>query len=153
MIRFARYEDYNHIHEMLQDIHGMHVKEEPKYYKKINEVISLSDFNNEVDKKHVFVYEENEKILAYAIFAEMLISNHPIIVDQKVLMIDDICVLKSERGRGIGKELFAYIERYAKENNYTNIDLNVWTFNTDALNFYKSMGMRETRVKMSKSIE
>jgi ribosomal protein S18 acetylase RimI-like enzyme len=152
MIRFATYDDYKQISEMLKDIHGMHVKAEPSYYKNVEEVISVKDFNEEVDKKHVFVYDTNDKIIGYVIFAEMVIQNHPIINDQRVFMIDDIYVLPSERGKGIGRQLFSYIEKYAKDNKYTNIDLNVWTFNVNALKYYKSMGMRETRVKMSKKI-
>ena len=72
-------------------------------------------------------------------FNDMIISNHPIIKDQKILMIDDICVKDTERGKGIGRELFIYTEKYAKGNNYTNIDLYVWSFNINAYKFYKSI--------------
>ncbi len=153
MIRFAQYNDFNQISLMLKDIHGMHVKAEPKYYKNVDQIISQDDFNKEIDSKHIFVYAVNNKVLGYVMFADMIITNHPIIIDQKVLMIDDICVIPSERGKGIGRKLFNYIEKYAKEQNYTNIDLNVWSFNINAFKFYKSMGMRETRIKMSKNIE
>jgi ribosomal protein S18 acetylase RimI-like enzyme len=152
MIRFAKYDDFGHINEILKDIHNMHVKNEPNYYKKVDEVISKKEFNEEIDKKHVIIYESDNAILVYVIFSEMIINHHPMIKDQKVLFIDDICVLHSERGKGIGRQLFNYIENYAKDNLYTNIDLNVWSFNVNAFKFYKSMGMRETRIKMSKNI-
>jgi len=153
MIRFAINNDFYQISEMLKDIHGMHVKAEPNYYKNVEQVISEIDYKEEVNKNHIIVYEENETIIGYVMFAEMSINKHPIIKDQKVLMIDDICVISSERGKGIGRQLFNHIEKYAKDNNYTNIDLNVWSFNINAHKFYKSMGMRETRVRMSKNIE
>jgi len=152
MIRYAIVKDFAQISDMLKDIHGMHAKAEPKYYKNVETVISEKEFKDEIDKKHIIVYENNDKIFGYVMFADMTINNHPIIKDQKILMIDDICVLSSERGKGIGRKLFNYIEKYAKDRDYTNIDLNVWSFNINAFKFYKSMGMRETRIKMSKDI-
>jgi len=151
MIRFAEYKDFIQISEMLYDIHSMHAKAEPNYYKNVEQVISENDFNNEIDRKHIIVYEDNKKITGYVMFADMIISNHPIIKDQKILMIDDIYVASSERGKGIGRQLFNHIEKFAKDNCYTNIDLNVWSFNVNAFKFYKSMGMRETRIRMSKN--
>ena len=153
MIRFASYNDFHQISEILKDIHGMHAKAEPNYYKNVEQVVSEKDYKDEVDKKHIFVYENNGKILGYVMFAEMIINNHPIIKNQKILMIDDICVISSERGKGIGRQLFNHIENYAKANSYTNIDLNVWSFNINAYKFYKSMGMRDTRIRMNKDIE
>jgi len=150
MIRFADDSDFIQISEMLRDIHGIHVKAEPHYYKNVEQVISEKDYKDEVSKKHIVVYEDNGKISGYVMFSEMIIKDHPIIIDQKILMIDDICVVSSERGKGIGRQLFNYIENHAKDNLFTNIDLNVWSFNINAFKFYKSMGMRETRIKMSK---
>jgi ribosomal protein S18 acetylase RimI-like enzyme len=152
MIRFAEYEDFNQIHEILKDLHGLHVKGEPNYYKKADAIISVKEFNDEIDKGHVLVYECDSKILGYIMFYEMIITNNPIIKDQKVLFINDLCVLHSERGKGIGRQLFCNIERFAKDNQYTDIELNVWSFNINAFKFYKSMGMRETRIKMGKRI-
>ena len=152
MIRLAKYDDFDQIKTMLKDIHGMHAKAEPNYYKNVEEVIPENVYKDEVDKKHIFVYEVDDTISGYVMFNDFIINNHPIIKDQKILMIDDICVKDTERGKGIGRQIFNYIENHAKENNYTSIDLHVWSFNINAYKFYKSMGMRDSRTRMIKEI-
>lgn len=152
MIRLATDGDFAQISAMLRDIHRAHARAEPSYYKDLDEVMTEKDFRAEVAAGHVMVLEEDGVVKGYAIFADMLIQNHPIIKDQKILMIDDICVLASERGRGVGRRLFGHIEKHARAHDYTSIDLNVWTFNLDAHKFYRSMGMRDTRVRMTKEL-
>lgn len=153
MIRLAEYKDFLEISSLQKEVHKIHVNAEPTYYKDLEVVMTEEYFKSEVDKNHIFVYELNEKILALTIFAERIIANNPIMKDQKILLIDDICVASSERRKGLGRELFNYIENYAYKNNFTKIDLNVWSFNTSAYYFYKSLGMRDATIRMTKDIK
>ena len=68
--------------------------------------------------------------------------------DIKTLYIDDICVDENARGKHIGKTLYEYVLSYAKENDYYNITLNVWTCNPGAMKFYESLGFLPQKIGM-----
>lgn len=68
------------------------------------------------------------------------------------LEIRGIYVRENDRKKGIGKELFSYVENnYRKEKK--NIILNVDINNQTAIDFYSSLGFKGTRLGMTKKIE
>ena len=75
----------------------------------------------------VFVCVEGEKVIGHAFCIHKQEINDNILTDIKTLYIDDICVDENARGKHIGKMLYEYVLSYAKENDYYNITLNVWT--------------------------
>ena len=64
------------------------------------------------------------------------------------LYIDDLCVDAAMRGRGIGKVLYDYAVKYARENGYYNLTLNVWACNPSAMRFYEKCGLTVQKVGM-----
>lgn len=52
--------------------------------------------------------------------------------DVKTLYIDDLCVDKLAREQHIGKMLYDYVIRFARENSFYNVTLNVWADNKNA---------------------
>jgi len=52
---------------------------------------------------------------------------------------------KALRGQKFGKKLFQFAENKAKEEGFENISLLVWSFSTQAIKFYHSMGMIVTQ--------
>ena len=55
----------------------------------------------------------------------------------KCLFLEDIIVKESERGRGIGKELFKKIISISKEQNMARMEWQVLDWNQTAIDFYK----------------
>jgi len=55
----------------------------------------------------------------------------------KCLFLEDIIVKESERGRGIGKELFKKIISISKEQNMGRMEWQVLDWNQTAIDFYK----------------
>lgn len=66
--------------------------------------------------------------------------------------IGSVCVVESERGRGIGRELIALVERWAVEKGAVDIRLNVWKFNTGAMCLYEELGYAERSVNFGKPL-
>ena len=66
----------------------------------------------------------------------------------KTLYIDDLCGEEMRRGSHVGRMLFEYVTRYAKEEGFYNVTLNVWSGNDGALKFYEAMGMRVMKTTM-----
>ncbi|MEX2105038.1 MAG: GNAT family N-acetyltransferase, partial [Bacilli bacterium] len=72
---------------------------------------------------------------------------------RKYIFVDDFCVEENHRGQGIGRALFQFLIEYAKEISATHIELGVAEFNTGALLFYESLGMKTRSRKMEYIIE
>ncbi len=70
----------------------------------------------------------------------------------RIAYIDNICVDKAYRGRGAGRLLYDETVRMAKERGADTLMLTVWSFNTDAIEFYKHLGMKERNINMEAGI-
>lgn len=90
----------------------------------------------------------NERVLGHAFCIHQQEKNHNVLTDVKTLYIDDICVHSECRKKGVGKQLYHYVYEYAKQENYYNITLNVWSFNESALRFYEDCGMTVQKMGM-----
>ena len=56
------------------------------------------------------------------------------------------------RGKGIGKALFLETEKLVKEKGAKRLDLHVWEFNSEAVHFYKALGMQIQRYTLEKDL-
>lgn len=101
------------------------------------------------DTKPIFVcVDEEENVLGYAFCVWQQHINNEILTDIKTLYIDDLCVDETRRGQHIGKSLYEYVLAYAKENNFYNVTLNVWSLNESAMKFYEACGLKAQKVGM-----
>ena len=79
----------------------------------------------------------------------------PVIVARDIknnnsLYIDDLCVDKSCRGRGVGRILYNAAVQFAREHDCYNITLNVWELNSSAKAFYQKMGLLPLKTTLEK---
>ena len=63
----------------------------------------------------------------------------------KYLEIQEIGTLQCAQGKGYGKEIIKAVKNIAQEHNIHRIELNMWTFNEDALKFYEKTGFSTYR--------
>lgn len=61
-----------------------------------------------------------------------------------VLVVRRLAVHPKWQGHGIARQLMDYAERFAIENNYASIRLNVYSGNLRAINFYQRRGYKKT---------
>ncbi|KFZ43727.1 GNAT family N-acetyltransferase [Anoxybacillus flavithermus] len=130
---------------------------------------NISDvFNSEI--KHIYSYEEmkkliedNNKVVAlaenqkfgcigYVIAEKKDISKIYIFKQKNILYIKDLGVTQSMRGKGIGSALIKWIESWSYNNNIDEIQLNVWTENFKAVEFYQYLGFNEIKKTYIKQI-
>lgn len=143
-IREANIDDYINIKNLVIEVYKLHLENRPDVYRDIDNPFEKQKFNKILQDKNikVFLVEDvkDKKILAYSIL-KISTALNPILIKRNFVYIDDFCVEKDCKRRGIGKLLFKYITSYAKEKAILSIRLNVWEFNKDAFEFYKKMGM------------
>lgn len=149
MIREMNLNDYEDVRILVKQIHELHLSNRPDIYndgesfpKEYFEKV-LSDANN-----LNYVYIENKKIVGVLNATLQHTNPLPIIKPRTYYFIENLVVDKNHRRKGIAKKLFSYFTLKAKENNIDSIELNVWSFNTEAIKFYESMGMNIKNIRM-----
>lgn len=154
MIRLARQNDVLDIGNILLQVHDVHQRIRPDLFKKGMRKYSDEDLVKIINdsSKPIFVYEENNKIIGYCFCNIQITKDVPSLFDRKSLYIDDLCVDIEFRNKHIGKSLFEYVKKYATDNDFDSITLNVWEGNDAALNFYKNVGLKPLKTTMEMKI-
>jgi len=148
-IRRATHKDSEKIIDLLNQVLEVHNQGRPDLFKANSRKYTDEELSGIIDDDTtpIFVAEDNE-VLGYAFCIHICHENHNILTDIKTLYIDDLCVDKNCRGKGVGKALYNYVLDYAKQNNCYNVTLNVWNCNTDALRFYEKCGLKIQKTGM-----
>lgn len=139
-VRKAEKKDISSILSLLDEVNEIHEKARPdifkrgqKYHEKDVEAL-LKD-----KKVHILVAEE-ETILGYAILFEEEQKEDELMKERRFLYLDDLCVDKKARGKGVGSLLLREAEKLARSLSYSTITLRVWSFNEKAIAFYQKEG-------------
>ena len=150
-IRRASKEDIGRINELLHQVLDVHHKVRPDIFKP-----NAKKYTNEEllailedESRPIFVADDNgETVVAYAFCVFIRHESNNILTDIKTLYIDDLCVDKCARGRGIGTKMLDFVKDYAREIGCYNVTLNVWACNPGALKFYEKCGMQVQKMGM-----
>ena len=101
------------------------------------------------DETPVFVgVDENDRVLGHGFCVLQTQPNTRLMVENRTLYIDDICVDEAARGTGVGRAIYAHILDYARGLGCYNVTLNVWSCNPGAMAFYEKLGMTPYKVGM-----
>ncbi len=154
IFRKAKESDYDAILKMKRESYNWHHTNRPDFYKYSELPMDKKEYEGLLNSQEYDIYavESDNKICGYAIIKVMSFTDNPLILDHKRLFIDDIYIDPSFRKKGIGKFLMKELESICKSQGFKHMDLNVWNFNTEAINFYKKTGMKEIIIRMEKKI-
>ena len=153
MIRKAENKDYEELIKLVYQVHKLHCENRPDIYVDGNPFPKNyfdNMFNDE--KSLILVFEEDKKIVG--LLTASIKHNNPISIakSRTVYFIEDIVVDNNYRRKGIGKQLYNYLEEKAIKEGIDAIELNVWAFNKTALEFYQSLGMSVKNLKLEKQL-
>ena len=146
-IGFAKREDLERINVLRKQVNDLHVKGKPEIFKP-GFPPALRDHVYEIfddPRKRIVVCRSGEDICAFAVLTHIAKPETPFTYGRDYLDIDEFCVDKACRRRGIGTRMIGFIRDYAKEEGLDRIELNMWEFNRDALAFYESVGFATYR--------
>ena len=147
-IRKAKVEDIKEISNILMQVSKLHSDNRQDIFKdkKMSEIIKWSEDILKDNQKIVIVAESESKICGVAVCKIKTINEHINIKDTKIFSVDELCVDKDYRKKGIGSNLIEEAKKLAEENNCNRLELNCWKFNQDAMKFYKDIGFEEQRI-------
>ena len=146
----AKDSDKEKVLELLNQVLEIHHQIRPDIFMpgktKYSEEMLLDMFKD--DNNPIYVARENNEVLGYAFCELREVPFSTTMVPHKSLFIDDLCVDKNIRSKGVGKALFDYVKQEAKKMDCYEVTLNVWEGNDSAIAFYKKMGMQVKEYQM-----
>lgn len=150
IIRKAKLTDIDRLSELLYEVHKLHAKHRPDVFKKRKQKYTKKDLESILTNEltPVWVAEEKKQVVGYLFGIYEEIKDHKSMTDRKSLYIDDLCVDKDFRKKGIGRQLYNYAKMVARTNGCYDITLNVWNLNPGAIAFYEKLGMQPMKVYM-----
>lgn len=90
----------------------------------------------------------DRQLVAYSIIEIQFTEQHKNFRERVTLVIQDMCIKESSRGKGVGQLLFDSIISFGKENNADALELDVFSENDLAIQFFESNGMRDKTRRM-----
>jgi len=150
VIRKAKFTDIDRLSELLYEVHNLHAEGRPDIFQKGKQKYSKEDLESVLKngKTPVWVAEEKRKVVGYIFCIYEEVKDHTSLTDRKTLYIDDLCVDKEFRQKGIGKALYNYVKMIAKSNGCYDVTLNVWNLNPGAIAFYEKLGLKPMKTYM-----
>ena len=150
-IRRAENHDIPRIIELLSQVLEVHAAGRPDLFKSGTTKYSEEELAGIIadNERPIFVGEHGGVVQGYAfcIFQRHNDRNTP---DFTTLYIDDLCVDEKSRGNHIGRSMYEYVLKFAKEQGCYNVTLNVWTCNESAMKFYEKCGLSVQKYGMEK---
>ena len=155
IVRKATANDIPRILELLVQVDMVHHNGRPDIFKGPATKYNSSELQEIIKNNDtpVFVCVDDDVVVGHAFCIHKQVLGDSVLTDIKTLYIDDICVDENCRSRQIGKSLYDYVINYARENDYYNVTLNVWSCNPGAMKFYQAMGMVPQKVGMEKILK
>lgn len=155
LIRMATHADAAQVNELRRQVNDLHALGKPDIFR--------YGFNREL-QEHLFTYmDAADKAVLVAETADGIVGFACLeFVDRPAsaysharhyLHVGEFGVDEKHRRQGIGRALFAGIRSLGIDRGYGRIELDVWSFNEDALRFYESIGFHSYRSYMEYNID
>lgn len=153
-IRFANTDDIPGMLELLRQVGQVHHDIRPDIFRpgcQKYDTAALTELLQDPTRP-IFIADEGGHVAGYCFCVHKYCQDHPVMADRKELYIDDLCVDQACRGSGIATQLFHAVHRYALEQGFDTVTLNVWCGNNGAMAFYEKMGMSPRNITMELSL-
>lgn len=147
VIQKAVKEDFLGIHKIFQEVHDHHLNGTINTFKDIDP-FTKEEFLESLKDKNTFILIAKEKEIEGFILATIIEKEGRHTKFKRTLHINTIGTKKNSQNKGIGTLLINEIKRIAKENKCDNINLSVWSFNDNAIKFYKHIGFKNQKINM-----
>jgi len=100
----------------------------------------------------LFVAQMDDQIVGLVCVIIRDSSAVPIIVPRRYAVVDNIVVRDGFRRAGIGRALMERAREWAVTEGANSVELNVWEFNKEAIEFYQQLGYGTVSRRMSKRL-
>lgn len=152
MVRKMQGKDFEQVNKIFKEVHQFHCKNTP-FFKNIDPCEKEFFIEMLKEKNIVKLVEVKNDIVRGFLIGQLLQKEGRLSKSRKILFIDNLGVETRFQKKGVGECLIGFAKSIAKENDCTEIELNVWTFNSNAIKFYNHIGFQEIRKTMQLQIK
>ncbi len=150
MVRFAADADIDRVNELRRQVFEIHANGRPDMFK--------NDFDAQLQQyAYTLLHSENHAIVVSERAGEICGMACVDYVDKRetaynrprrLLHVQEIAVDAAHRRQGVAREIVDFLRSDARARGCTSIELDVWSFNTQAIEFYEAMGFSPYRQLM-----
>ncbi len=149
-IRFAETRDIPGMINLLLEVGEVHHRIRPDLFRagaqKYDEQTLARMLTD--DTRPIFVAVEDGRVLGYCFCILQVRENDPVLLDDRTLYIDDLCVDEACRCKHVGQALYDHTVAYARRIGCRTVTLNVWCGNDSAMHFYEKQGLKPRNIHM-----
>ena len=153
-IREASVYDFESLHELYSHVDQNHNDAHPEQFKPSYEIkrpdAYLEKLLNDGNIKLLVACVESQ-VVGF-IHAELSEISHPVLYSYLYGHISDVVVHPKFKRIGVGRILFQAVEQWLIEKGAKEIGLTVFSFNKEAISFYRNNGFTNRNCKMVKSL-
>ena len=155
MVRFAGEKDLDKINELRKQVNDIHVEGRPDLFKAGfgSEIRDFAKVMLEGENSDIIVAERNGVICGMVCVERIDKPETPYSKARSFYHVQEIAVDEKHRRQGVAKELLEFMIEDAKKRNLRRIELDVWEFNDSAIEFYQTVGFKQTRRWMEYEVE
>lgn len=150
-VRRAEIKDIPRLEEILYQVHDVHASVRPDLFIKGKKKYTAEELEALIGSEDTIIFvctDDTGVIMGYAFCMDKTYEGNHSTNPDKMLYIDDLCVDEIFRGRHVGSILCEHVKKYASEEGYQRITLNVWEFNKSARAFYDALGFEPLKTVM-----
>lgn len=154
-IREAAASDYESLCVLLDEGDALHRENLPSIFRKPKGAVRGRDYVLDLiadEAVGFFVAQVRDQLVGLIYVAIRESPELPIFVRRRYAVVDNVVVTREFQRAGIGRALMEKAHEWAVAEGAESIELNVWEFNQEAIEFYKSLGYETTSRKMNKRL-
>ena len=149
-VRLANENELVRVNELRRQLYDFHASVKPEVFKpgsskELQDSIYAA-WND--PEQEIAIAEQNGEICGYAVLHHINRPEHPVMLEQDFLNVDEICVDEAFRGQGVASAMINFIRDFAVKKGFHRIELFVWEFNQKAIGLYENAGFSTFRYNM-----
>lgn len=138
------------LNRFVQDVH---VAAEPSTFRSSDDMPGVEDFHvgfMDAGDRYTFVAEVDAEPVGYVTLERQQRAAHTFSFARDRLYVHQVGVHPRHRRRGVGRALMSRVDALARELGISEVALDSWSFNTDAIRFFETLGFAEYNVRLRK---
>jgi ribosomal protein S18 acetylase RimI-like enzyme len=155
IVREARPSDYAEVSRLFEEVDAMHAQAEPEVFQippGRGRAARFLDSKLEAMDAGFFVAEMEHLVVGFAIVRLSVAPDVPVLRPRQFAYLEDLVVSSRCHRVGVGRALMQRVEEWTRFNEVERLELVVWEFNKNAIEFYSALGYRTDYRWMSRAV-
>lgn len=152
MLELATLRDRDTVNALARQVHALHVNWRPDIFRMPEgDIYPEERFREVIQERQLYVAKLNGIVVGY-VLTSIKEKDLPPQVWRKLFLINELCVEESFRGHGIGTRIMEEVHALARAFGCTDLHLNVYPQNDDAVGFYQKCGFMIQNINMQRKV-